>query len=179
MAGQSGRRGGRRERLQQRAAKPAVDPCPPGQIGGTYKPLTGGGIARIYCTALDLLETLGMAEVPPRLHADLLAAGARDNGAGRVSFPPSLVERAIDLAAKTFVLHGRDESRSIEVGGNRVFFGTGARPCRRLTWKVGSTGLPHWLICTISHDCRTLSPMSAGSPDAVWQPIYRTFSIWM
>ena len=137
MAGQSGRRGGRRERLQQRAAKPAVDPCPPGQIGGTYKPLTGGGIARIYCTALDLLETLGMAEVPPRLHADLLAAGARDNGAGRVSFPPSLVERAIDLAAKTFVLHGRDESRSIEVGGNRVFFGTGGAAVQTLDLESG------------------------------------------
>ena len=125
MAGHSGKRGGRRGRLAQRAAKPAVDPCPPGQIGGTYKPLTRADMERILGTALDLLETLGMGEVPPRLHADLLAAGARDNGSGRVLFPPSLVERVINLAAKSFVLRGRDESRSIEVGGNRVYFGTG------------------------------------------------------
>ena len=40
MAEQRGKRGGRRERLAQRAAKPAIDPCPPGQIGGVYKPLS-------------------------------------------------------------------------------------------------------------------------------------------
>ena len=95
MAEQRVKRGGRRERLAQRAAKPAVDPCPPGQIGGTYKPLTPAELERIYSTALDLLAKLGMGEVPERLHEDLLKAGAVDNGAGRVLFPPELVEQAL------------------------------------------------------------------------------------
>ena len=72
MVAQHGKRGGRRERLAQRAAKPAVDPCPPGQIGGTYKPLSDSDLRRISDTALDLLEKLGIGEVPDRLHADLL-----------------------------------------------------------------------------------------------------------
>ncbi|MFD2740966.1 trimethylamine methyltransferase family protein [Sulfitobacter aestuarii] len=132
MNAQRGKRGGRLERLAQRAAKPAVDPCPPGQVGGAYKPLTEAEIQRIYNTALDLLENLGMGEVPPRLQADLLAAGARDNGAGRLLFPPSLVAAAVDQAAKTFTLHGRDPARSIEVGGNRVYFGTGGAAVQTL-----------------------------------------------
>ena len=120
-----------------RAVKPAVDPCPPGQIGGSYKPLTEAELQKIYTTALDLLEKLGMGEVPPRLHADLLAVGATDNGAGRVLFPPTLVEAAIDQAAKTFVLHGRDPKRSIEVGGNRVYFGTGGAAVQTLDMTSG------------------------------------------
>ncbi|MGB7243137.1 MAG: trimethylamine methyltransferase family protein [Sulfitobacter sp.] len=132
MSVRTTKRSGRKERLVKRAAKPEFDPCPPGQIGGMYKPLADAEIQKIYSTALDLLENLGMSEAPTRLHADLLAIGARDNGAGRLLFPPALVEQAIDQAAKTFVLHGRDETRSIEVGGNRVYFGTGGAAVQTL-----------------------------------------------
>jgi trimethylamine--corrinoid protein Co-methyltransferase len=138
MAKRSVKRGGRKERLEQRAAKPAVDPCPPGQIGGAYKPLTEDELRKIYDTALSLLENLGIGEVPARLHKDLLAIGAVDNGAGRVLFSPALVERAIDQAAKTFVLHGRDEARSITVGGNRVYFGTGGAGVQTLDMDSGT-----------------------------------------
>ncbi|MEO9777521.1 MAG: trimethylamine methyltransferase family protein [Sedimentitalea sp.] len=131
------RRTGRRERMALRSAKPTLDPCPPGQIGGSYKPLSETELRRIYDTALDLLEKLGMGEVPPRLHADLLAVGAIDNGSERVPFPPALVESAVDQAAKTFVLHGRDPDRSIEVGGNRVHFGTGGAAVQTLDMASG------------------------------------------
>lgn len=137
MSARQGKRGGRKGRLAQRAEKPALDPCPPGQIGGSYMPLTEAELERVYSTALDLLEKLGMGEVPPQLHADLLAAGAQDTGEGRVVFPPQLVEQAIDQAAKTFVLHGRDEARSIEVGGNRVHFGTGGAAVQTLDMDTG------------------------------------------
>ncbi|EFL88049.1 trimethylamine methyltransferase family protein [Ahrensia sp. R2A130] len=51
------------------------------------------------------------------LHSTGGKAGAQDDGKGRVTFPRSLVEDAIAKAAKSFTLNGRDESRSIEVGG--------------------------------------------------------------
>ncbi len=129
--------GGREERLAKRAAKPVFDPCPPGQIGGRYRPLTSSDLSAIYGVALDLLEKLGMGEVPARLHRDLIAAGAVDNGEGRILFPPALVEQAIDEAAKTFVLHGRDEARSIEVGGAAVHFGTGGAAVQTLDMTTG------------------------------------------
>lgn len=118
--------------MAKRLAKPVLDPCPPGQIGGSYKPLTEAELNSIYDTALMLLENLGLGEVPSRLRADLSAIGARSNGAGRILLPQPLVQEAIDQAAKTFVLHGRDEARSIEVGGNRVHFGTGGAAVQTL-----------------------------------------------
>ena len=177
MAGQRNKRGGRRVRLEQRAARPVLDPCPHGQVGGLYKPLTEAEIRGVYGTALDLLEKLGMGEVPPRLRTDLLAAGAKDNDAGRVTFPPRLVEEAVDQAARTFVLHGRDESRSIEVGGNRVHFGTGGAAVQTLDLDTVSTGPLRSETCTISPGFRTRWPMSAGLPAVVWQRMCRTVSI--
>jgi len=132
MTGQRGKRSGRTERMAQRAQKSPVDPCPPGQIGGMYKPLSETDLRRIYDTALDLLEKLGIGQVPERLRDDLLKIGAFDNDQGRICFPPALVQEAIDQAAKTFVLHGRDPSRSIEVGGSKVYFGTGGAAVQTL-----------------------------------------------
>ncbi|MGB7334825.1 MAG: trimethylamine methyltransferase family protein, partial [Salaquimonas sp.] len=91
----------------------------------------------IFDTALKLLSDLGMGEVPARLHRDLLKAGATANENGRILFPRSLVEDAIAKAAKTFVLHGRDEARSIEVGGNKVYFGTGGAAVQTLDLDKG------------------------------------------
>lgn len=126
------KRAGRKGRLAKRAAKPVVDPCPPGQTGGAYQPLTTSDMQRIFETALKLLSNLGVGEVPDRLMRDLCAIGAKDNGAGRVLFPASLVETAIEAAAKTFTLHGRDPARSIEVGGSKVYFGTGGAAVQTL-----------------------------------------------
>ncbi|MGB0687449.1 MAG: trimethylamine methyltransferase family protein [Paracoccaceae bacterium] len=131
------KRGGRRERLAQRAAKPVIDPCPPGQIGGAYRPLSERHIEEIYQTSLRLLAELGMGEVPKNLSEKLLAAGAEDTGRGRIVFPPALVEEAIDRAAKKFVLHGRAEDRSIEVGGQKVYFGTGGAAVQTLDMDSG------------------------------------------
>ncbi|MEO1562417.1 MAG: trimethylamine methyltransferase family protein [Pseudomonadota bacterium] len=132
MAERRVKRSGREERHALRAAKPAFDPCPPGQPGGAYKPLSESELQEIYDTALKLLDHLGMGEVPPRLHRDLLAAGARDNRFGRVSLPQTLVEAAIAAAPKEFVLHGRDADRSIYIGGDRVHFGTGGAAVQTL-----------------------------------------------
>ncbi|QFT93978.1 Trimethylamine methyltransferase (MTTB) [Roseovarius sp. THAF9] len=126
------RRAGRVERMAQRRAKPLFDPCPPGQAGGAYKPLTEADLNAIYDTALALLAKLGLGEVPDRLRGDLMRVGALEGERGRILFPPTLVQDAVDHAAKTFTLHGRDPSRSIEVGGNRVHFGTGGAAVQTL-----------------------------------------------
>ena len=131
------RRSGRRERMARRAAKPLISPCPPGQIGGQYKPLSETDLKNIYDTALRLLAELGMGEVPERLCDSLVAAGAEDSGNGRVVFSRAMTEEAIDKAAKSFVLHGRDESLSIEVGGNKVYFGTGGAAVQTLDIDTG------------------------------------------
>ncbi|WP_170607453.1 trimethylamine methyltransferase family protein [Ruegeria arenilitoris] len=131
------KRGGRETRLAKRAAKPEVNPCPPGQTGGMYQPLSHKDITAIYETALKLLEHLGMGEVPERLAADLKNVGAKDRGDGRILLPSALVEESISNAAKTFTLHGKDRTRSIEVGGERVYFGTGGAAVQTLDLNTG------------------------------------------
>jgi len=131
------RRAGRKARMAKRAAPPAVNPAPPGQIGGAYRPLSEADLQGIYQTALRLLAELGMGEVPARLRADFLAAGATEAENGRIQFPVAMVEDMIAKAAKRFVLHGRDESRSIEVGGDRVYFGTGGAAVNTLDLETG------------------------------------------
>lgn len=126
------KRGGRKQRLAQRAVKPVVDPCPPGQLGGAYKPLSEADLQSIYDTALKLLAELGLGEVPDRLRTDLLAAGAQDGAAGRIVFPHQLVREAIEAAPSEFVLHARDPARSITVGGQAVHFGTGGAAVQTL-----------------------------------------------
>ncbi|MEM1420314.1 MAG: trimethylamine methyltransferase family protein [Pseudomonadota bacterium] len=132
----SRRSGGRRDRILQRAAGPA-NPCPPGQQGGQYHPLSTAEIEAIYEMAIRLLAELGLGESPERLTKDLVRAGAELDARGRILFPRPLVEDAIAAAAKTFVFHGRDEDRSIEVGGDRVYFGTGGAAVQTLDLDTG------------------------------------------
>ncbi|MEO0342877.1 MAG: trimethylamine methyltransferase family protein [Pseudomonadota bacterium] len=131
------RSGGRRARTALRAAPPAFNPAPPGQIGGRYRPLSDGDIKSIYGTALRLLSELGMGEVPDRLAKDFEKMGAVIGDDGRVRFPRPLVEDTIDKACKKFTFHGRTEDRSIEVGGDRVYFGTGGAAVQTLDINTG------------------------------------------
>ena len=54
MVKKSVARGGRSKRIEKRLAKPIIDPCPPGQLGGAYKPLNEQDILQIYNTAIKL-----------------------------------------------------------------------------------------------------------------------------
>ncbi|MEM0977944.1 MAG: trimethylamine methyltransferase family protein [Pseudomonadota bacterium] len=119
-----------------RATPPKTNPAPHGQPGGQYAPLSQQDLSAIFQTALRLLSELGMGEVPDRLTKDLVAAGAVSDGT-RVRFPETQVLRAIDRAAKSFTLHGRDPGRSITVGGDRVYFGTGGAAVQTLDMGTG------------------------------------------
>lgn len=134
---QKRRGGGRQGRHAQRAAGPAVDPCPPGQRGGQYRPLDDAALRAIYAAALRLLAELGMGETPPRLARDLIASGAVEGPGGRILMPPAMIERAVARAAQSFPLHGRDPARSITVGGERVYFGTGGAAVQTLDLESG------------------------------------------
>ena len=121
------RAGGRAARMAARAAPLAEEerPVRPGLPGGAYKPLSESDCQQIYETALVLLEEVGVADpVPEFLEAVTGAGGWMDEG-GRLRYPRGVVERVIaETAARRWVWHGLDEDRSIEVGGDKVHFGT-------------------------------------------------------
>jgi trimethylamine--corrinoid protein Co-methyltransferase len=118
--------------LAKRSKPPAINPAPPGPVGGQYKPLTDLQIRQIYATSLRMLAELGMGDAPQTLTDQALKCGATINNMGRLCFSPAMVEDIIDSACKSFVLHGRDPQYSFEVGGDQVYFGTGGAAVQTL-----------------------------------------------
>ncbi|MCP5087155.1 MAG: trimethylamine methyltransferase [Rhodobacteraceae bacterium] len=138
MTRQTRKSGGRKARVAKRAATELeVNPAPPGQSGGQYKPLNNGEIQAIFDTALRLLAELGMGDVPEVLERRCLQKGAGHNTHGRLCFPAEMVKKIIAGAANTITLHGRDPSRTIQVGGDKVHFGTGGAAVQTLDIDTG------------------------------------------
>lgn len=106
--------------------------APPGQTGGQYKPLTDADVIRIHHAALDVLETIGIGQVPPVVVELAEKAGCHLNSDGRLCYPRGFVEDVIAGAARNFVLHGRDPQHDFEIKGTDVRYGTGGAAVRTL-----------------------------------------------
>lgn len=116
----------------KRAKAPEINPCPPGPSGGQYKPLSDNDIQQIYANALRILSEIGMGETPPALMQQALEKGAFQNKAGRLCYPVTMVEETIAHACRSFWMHGRDAKHDFEIGGNKVYFGTGGAAVQTL-----------------------------------------------
>jgi trimethylamine--corrinoid protein Co-methyltransferase len=132
------RGGGRSARVAMRQAPVApVNPAPNGPVGGQYRPLDDGQVREVLDSAYRILDEIGMGEVPAVLMDAALGAGARKNDLGRLSFSRDFVEDIIEGACKSFAFHGRDPRHDIEVGGDRVYFGTGGAAVQTLDMDSG------------------------------------------
>jgi trimethylamine---corrinoid protein Co-methyltransferase len=122
----SRRRGGRDARRALRARPIPRDEAAvhPGMTGGQYKPLTDRDVVRIHEAALELLETVGLAQAIPSCIEMLTAKGCRLSDQGRLLFPRSVVEDTLAICAREFVLYGRDPKHDMQPWGNKVYFGT-------------------------------------------------------
>ena len=136
--GSNTRAGGRKARIALRQSPDKLhNPAAPGQKGGVYTPLRQTDIEAIYATALRILSEIGIGEVPPIVMQTALEQGCTTNADGRLTYSPAFVEDIIDRASKTFVFHGRDPRHDIEVGGDRVYFGTGGAAVQTLDLQTG------------------------------------------
>jgi len=130
--------GGRAGRIAMRQAPVKKHlPAAPGQVGGQYKPLDEKELQDILNAAFEILENIGMSEVPDVVVQQALAQGCHVNSLGRLSYPRSFVEDIIDGACKKFTFYGRDPKHDIEVGGDRVWFGTGGAGVQTLDMETG------------------------------------------
>ena len=122
----SGRTGGRQARVAMRAAPLADDvrPVRGGLPGGTYKPLTEAGMAKIHQSALEALEVIGLSNAPSSGVEILTGAGAILGDDGRIRFPRPLVEDMLAVAARNITLHARDTRHDLHLSGSNVHFGT-------------------------------------------------------
>ena len=122
----SGRTGGRQARVAMRAAPLADDvrPVRGGLPGGTSKPLTEAGMAKIHQSALEALEVIGLSNAPASGIEILTGAGAILGDDGRIRFPRALVEDMLAVAARNITLHARDTRHDLHLSGSNVHFGT-------------------------------------------------------
>jgi len=118
------RSGGRQARKALRAAGVRGSVVQPGQKGGAYRPLSDRDIERIYETALDILENIGIGDPIPEILDYALPAGCVLGDDNRLRFPRSLVEDMIDISAKSYIAYAPDSKHDLEVSGERVYFST-------------------------------------------------------
>jgi trimethylamine--corrinoid protein Co-methyltransferase len=121
-----GRRGGREARRALRAAPLALDvrPVNPGMVSGRYAALTDGEVMKVHLAALEVLESIGLADAIPSCLEVLLPKGCTISDEGRLLFPRGLIEDTVAMAGRNFVLHGQDPKHDMEPWGKRVYFGT-------------------------------------------------------
>ncbi|MBX2823487.1 MAG: trimethylamine methyltransferase family protein [Gammaproteobacteria bacterium] len=117
---------------ERRGKPPVTDPAPRGSAGGQYRPLTEQQVGQILDAAFRMLEELGMGDAPEQLTEQALSCGAFINDLGRLCYPRAMVEDIIAGSCKQFTLHGRNPDHTIEVGGERVYFGTGGAAVQTL-----------------------------------------------
>ena len=107
------------------ASPPPNGPVRPGMSSGLLRVLPEGAEARIHQAALQVLEEIGMAQAPPSAVEMITAAGGWMTDAGRLCFPPGLVEDTVAKANRNFTICGQDPKHDIEPQGSRTYFGTG------------------------------------------------------
>ncbi len=128
----------RRRARPGQAERPSV--APPGLSGGQYKPLSHRDVHRISDASFELLERVGI-EVQPSECRDIFArAGARiDVSRNRVHIPRGMVEDALTTAQNEVLLAGRDPKHDMNLGGTRVYMGTGGAAVKILDLESGES----------------------------------------
>ncbi len=89
-----------------------------------FKALTDTEVEKIHLAALDVLETIGMADALPSCIDLVVNAGGTLTDEGRLLFPRALVEDTIANANRDFTLYGQDPKHDIHPKGDKVYFGT-------------------------------------------------------
>ena len=115
---------GRRSRRNASVEKTA-GPAPTDVArGGTWSPVPPAEIEAIASAALRILREIGISEAPPIVRDAILATGGRMDGE-RLLYPLELLHATIADGPRSVLLAGQIPTHDMDVGGTRVFAGTG------------------------------------------------------
>jgi trimethylamine--corrinoid protein Co-methyltransferase len=90
-----------------------------------FRLLDESQILRIHHAALTILNEVGVKVNFKRALEILRDHGARVREKNTVKIPPFLVEEAIQSAPSSVTIHNRRKQPVMELGGRRIYFGTG------------------------------------------------------
>ncbi|MEM7075792.1 MAG: trimethylamine methyltransferase family protein [Pseudomonadota bacterium] len=128
----------RRSRTRHAAHPTGIAPTTPPPAGGRFRPLSRSDVATIVQAAVEILARTGIADCPEDVAWRLLQGGATRRDDGRICFPRTMVETAIDRACRSVDLPGFVENRGLTIGGGRVHIGTGGAATEVLDSATGS-----------------------------------------
>jgi trimethylamine--corrinoid protein Co-methyltransferase len=132
------RSGGAEARRRRRAAGVSGKAVRPGMPGGQYRPLSDSDIHRIYDTALDILEDIGIGDPIPEILRYALPGGCILDDDNRLKFPRTLVEDLIDKSASSYRLYAPDPANDLEVREAEVLFCTSGEAVKILDYETQS-----------------------------------------
>lgn len=116
---------------RENAGKQSVAPA--GLVGGQYKPLSDGDVKRIFDAAVTVLERTGIEVGPSPCREIFKKAGCRiDSIAGRVFISAKQIDAAMEVMASEVLLAGRSPEYDLNLGGARVYMGTGGQAVKLL-----------------------------------------------
>jgi trimethylamine---corrinoid protein Co-methyltransferase len=98
-------------------------------------------ISSIIDEAKRILAEVGMEIRGKELRTRLLDHGLKQHENGRVLFSADVVEKAIETAPTSFVLHDRDGNPHADIGGDRVHFVPGSSGLKVLDHRTGEVRL--------------------------------------
>ncbi|MFP6775170.1 MAG: trimethylamine methyltransferase family protein [PS1 clade bacterium] len=118
--------GGRDARIAIRAAPLAEHEKPvlPGEIGGTYKPLSDKQVKAIEENVFRILEEIGFNDATQHCIDKCVEAGALMGDDGRLRMPRKVVKSAIKLSQRSLTLHGQSSKYDLNLSGSKVHFST-------------------------------------------------------
>ena len=119
-------------RRRRAASAPAAPEPPRFYQGGRYRPLDDAQCEQIIESAFAILETIGLAEAPDWLRDAMLARGAKVRADGRLIFPRTVIDKALQSASKRISLPGFDEDCGLDIGSGDVHIGTGGAAVQTL-----------------------------------------------
>jgi trimethylamine--corrinoid protein Co-methyltransferase len=88
--------------------------------------LSEAGKQKIYDSALQVIERIGMRVLQADAAALLKSAGCRPAAEEHIRIPAKLVQNAVASAPENIVIYNRDGEPAMDLGGRRSYFGTGS-----------------------------------------------------
>jgi len=107
-----------------------------GLVGGSYKALSEGDIAQIHDTAMRIFEEVGVQVNSQKALEVFKQGGAKVEGR-IVKMPRDMVMDLIAEAPSDITLHGRKPEHNLELGGARVYAGTGGTALNIIDGETG------------------------------------------
>ena len=114
---------------------------------------------RLHQAVLHILEKIGMEVLHPRARELMLAAGGRENSAGRITVTAAMLTSALGKAPGSVQIYDREGEPAMDLGGWRSYYGTGSDLWYQLDLQSGERRI------SVLEDAARAAALAQGLPN--------------